>query len=386
MAHTPWFKGEIMEPLAVETGVLLRILDVSRRMAEQRAFTPLLAYVVDTAMQLAGAERGYLVLLQPDGSLDFRVTRDQRGNEIPHAEDQISTSVLKKVIDSGDALILRDAMADAYFQTAQSVISLSLRSIMCVPLISYGKSIGAIYVENRSVRGRFKESDLTPLLLFANQATVALENATQNDQLEARVAERTRELVAINAQLERSRAELQQRMRELEVLHAHVHELSIRDGLTGLYNRRYLDEQFQHLFAQAQRYEWTLTIAIVDIDGFKQINDTFLHSIGDTVLKILARLLQESTRRADIVARYGGEEFVILLPETSLEDAQRSCERIRTQVEHYAWHQLDRSLQVTVSIGVAPNRGHAQPEDQLREADAHLYVAKQSGKNRVIAN
>src|SRR5215211_6310016 len=96
----PGSRGEIMEPLAVETGVLLRILDVSRRMAEQRAFTPLLAYVVDTAMQLAGAERGYLVLLQPDGSLDFRVTRDKRGNEVPHAEDQISTSVLKKVIDS----------------------------------------------------------------------------------------------------------------------------------------------------------------------------------------------------------------------------------------------------------------------------------------------
>jgi len=226
MDHIPWFRGEIMEPMAVETGVLLRILDVSRRMAEQRAFTPLLAYVVDTAMQLAGAERGYLVLLRPDGSLDFRVTRDKRGNEIPHAEDQISTSVLKKVIDSGDALILRDAMSDANFNTARSVISLSLRSIMCVPLISYGKSIGAIYVENRSVRGRFKESDLTPLLLFANQATVALENAAQNDQLEARVAERTRELVTINTQLERNRAELQQRMHELEALHAHVHELS----------------------------------------------------------------------------------------------------------------------------------------------------------------
>ena len=374
-----------MELPAVEIGVLLRILDISRRMAEQRAFTPLLAYVVDTAMQLAGAERGYLVLLQPDGSLDFRVTRDSRGNEIPQAEDQISTSVLKKVIDSGDALILRDAMSDANFQTAQSVISLSLRSIMCVPLVSYGKSIGAIYVENRSVRGRFKQSDLTPLLLFANQATVALENAAQNDQLEARVAERTRELVSINAQLERSRAELQQRMHELEALHAHVHELSIRDGLTGLYNRRYLDEQFHQLFAQAQRYEWTLAIAIIDIDSFKHINDRFSHLIGDTVLKILAQLLQENIRRADIVARYGGEEFIVLLPETSLEDAQHSCERIRTQVEQYPWPEIAQNLHVTLSVGVAHNHGHARPEDQIREADARLYVAKQSGKNCVIA-
>src|SRR5215211_8165320 len=92
----PGSRGEIMELMAVETGVLLRILDVSRRMAEQRAFTPLLAYVVDTAMQLVGAERGYLVLLRPDGSLDFRVTRDAHGSAIPQAEDQISSSVLKK--------------------------------------------------------------------------------------------------------------------------------------------------------------------------------------------------------------------------------------------------------------------------------------------------
>jgi hypothetical protein len=97
-------------------------------------------------------------------------------------------------------------------------------------------------------------------------------------------------------------------------------------------------------------------------------------------------LLQESTRRADIVARYGGEEFIILLPETLLEDAQRSCERIRTQVEHYAWHKIDHNPHVTVSLGVAHNLGHARPEDQIREADARLYVAKQSGKNRVIAN
>lgn len=374
-----------MEPLPVETGVLLRILDVSRRMAEQRAFVPLLAYVVDTALQLAGAERGYLVLLQPDGSLDFRVTRDRTGNEIPHAEDQISTSVLKKVIDSSEALILRDAMSDANFNTARSVISLSLRSIMCVPLISYGKAIGAIYVENRSVRGRFKECDLTPLLLFANQATIALENAAQNDQLEARVAERTRELVEINAQLERSRADLQQRMHELETLHAHVHELSIRDSLTGLYNRRYLDEQFQSLFAQAARYGWTLSAAFIDIDGFKYINDTFSHQIGDSVLKTIAEILQETTRRADVVARYGGEEFVILLPETSIEDAWHSCERIRARVEDHEWHELQPGLRVTISLGVAPSYGHAHPEQQLREADARLYMAKRSGKNRVVA-
>ena len=171
----------------METSLLLRILDVSRRMAEMRAFAPLLNYVVQQAIELVGAERGYLVLPQPDGSLDFRVTLDQQGRVVPHAEDQISRSILKQVVDSGEPLIVRDAVADPQFSSAQSVMALNLRSVMCVPLISYGRAIGAIYVENRSVRNRFKEDDLPPLVLFGHQAAAAIENAALNDDLEARV-------------------------------------------------------------------------------------------------------------------------------------------------------------------------------------------------------
>jgi signal transduction histidine kinase len=188
----------------METSLLLRILDVSRRMAEMRAFAPLLNYVVQQAIELVGAERGYLVLPQPDGSLDFRVTLDQQGRVVPHAEDQISRSILKQVVDSGEPLIVRDAVADPQFSSAQSVMALNLRSVMCVPLISYGRAIGAIYVENRSVRNRFKEDDLPPLVLFGHQAAAAIENAALNDDLEARVVARTQELRAANQYLEQS--------------------------------------------------------------------------------------------------------------------------------------------------------------------------------------
>jgi len=188
----------------METSLLLQILDVSRRMAEMRAFTPLLNYVVQQAIQLVGAERGYLVLPQPDNSLDFRVTLDLQGRAVPHAEDQISRSILKKVLDSGEPLVVRDAVADPSFSSAQSVMALNLRSVMCVPLISYGRAIGAIYVENRSLRNRFKEDDLPPLVLFGHQAAAAIENAALNDDLADRVAARTRELQAANQHLEQS--------------------------------------------------------------------------------------------------------------------------------------------------------------------------------------
>jgi signal transduction histidine kinase len=187
-----------------------------------RSLAPLLVYVVDEALELVGAERGYVVLSRSDGSLDFRVTRDRNGREVPHAEDQVSRSILRQVIQSGEPLILRDATLDPPFNRASSVVALQLRSIMCVPLMSRGETVGAIYVENRAVRGRFHENDLPPLTLFANQAAVAIENAALNDELETRVALRTRELERAMAQLEDSRLEATEANRLRTVLLGYV--------------------------------------------------------------------------------------------------------------------------------------------------------------------
>jgi signal transduction histidine kinase len=182
--------------------LLERFLDLSRRMAETRTLNPLLEYAMNEAMSLVGAERGYIVLVNNEGALDFCVTRGQEADE--NAQDQISRSILSKVIQSAEPLIVRDASDDPTWNQSKSVAVLRLRSVMCVPLISRGETIGAIYVENRSVKGRFDEQDLAPLIFFANQAAVSIENAALNDDLEARVAARTRELEQAKAQLEHS--------------------------------------------------------------------------------------------------------------------------------------------------------------------------------------
>ncbi|MFQ5578117.1 MAG: ATP-binding protein, partial [Anaerolineae bacterium] len=191
----------------MNTSTLEHILNVSRRMAETRALTPLLNYAIDEAITLTGAERGYVVLTHDDGALDFRAQRSRGGQELHNGEDQISRSILRQTIKSGRPLVLKDAAANPAFKDAESVVMLGLRSIMCVPLISRGNPIGAIYVENRSVRGRFSEGDLLPLILFANQAAVAIENAILIEELETRVAERTCELEAAMTQVEKSWAE-----------------------------------------------------------------------------------------------------------------------------------------------------------------------------------
>jgi len=181
---------------------LKHILEISRRMAETRALTPLLNYVMDEAIALVGAERGYVVLIKPDGSPDYRIKRGQDGRELDVSEDQVSKSVFKQVVETGQPLVLRDAMSNPDFSGSESVALLKLRSIMCVPLISRGEIIAAIYVENRSITGRFSEEDLPLLTLFANQAAVAIENAALNDDLEARVAARTNELEQAMLQVE----------------------------------------------------------------------------------------------------------------------------------------------------------------------------------------
>jgi signal transduction histidine kinase len=183
---------------------LEHILIISRKMAETRMLSPLLNYVIEEAMQICGAERGYVVLLQDDGGLDFPVKKDRDGNVLANPQDQISTSVLKEVVTTGQPIILKNAVDDPRFGVAESVVVLGLRSIMCVPLISRGDVTGAIYVENRAIRNRFKQDDLALLTLFANQAAVAIDNAALNEELEARVVERTKELEAARNTLEKS--------------------------------------------------------------------------------------------------------------------------------------------------------------------------------------
>lgn len=145
-------------------------------MAESHALAPLLDYTIDEVLKLVGAERGFIVLKNEDNAIDFKIKRDSRGEKLSGSADGISHSILEQVVESGEPVVLSDAMQDPRFGNAQSVMALRLRSIMCVPLVTRNRIIGAIYVENRSVRGRFRESDLAPLRLFANQAAIAIEN------------------------------------------------------------------------------------------------------------------------------------------------------------------------------------------------------------------
>jgi diguanylate cyclase (GGDEF)-like protein len=189
-----------------------------------------------------------------------------------------------------------------------------------------------------------------------------------NQSLEEKVRERTRQLEVANRQLREEKITLQ--------------ITSITDGLTGVYNRTYALERFDHEVSAAKRYRKKLSVIMFDLDHFKRVNDFHGHQIGDSVLQRVAQIFRYTMRESDLIGRYGGEEFLIVLPETDCTEAALVAERIRKDVEAQEWS--EPQLRVTISGGVA-EYGGGNAEQLIRRADSLMYQAKQLGRNRIVS-
>jgi diguanylate cyclase (GGDEF)-like protein/PAS domain S-box-containing protein len=169
-------------------------------------------------------------------------------------------------------------------------------------------------------------------------------------------------------------------------LQATLRQQSVRDPLTGLYNRRHMEEALARELSRAERNNSTIGIILCDVDHFKRFNDTFGHEAGDLVLREIGGLMKQNSRKMDVACRYGGEELLLILPDCSLEHAIERAEDLRVEVKSLALHHQGRSLgQVTLSVGVAlyPEQGTTGNE-LIRAADALLYQAKREGRDRVL--
>lgn len=173
-------------------------------------------------------------------------------------------------------------------------------------------------------------------------------------------------------------------IRKINFMYTKTKELSITDALTGLYNRRHFENSADREFLRATRYKNDLTFAIIDIDFFKHINDTYGHLCGDKILKEVAFLINDSFRKTDIVFRYGGEEFVVILTETNAEAAKIPLERLRARVENNTFKFKTQNLKVTISIGFSSDIEEAEDATDLFSfADDALYKAKENGRNQI---
>lgn len=172
---------------------------------------------------------------------------------------------------------------------------------------------------------------------------------------------------------------------ELKYAEIKLRHMATHDILTGLYNRKIFEQKIIHELTRSARYDHSLSVFMLDIDHFKEVNDTYGHQVGDTVLQSFAGLAEHAIRKTDDIARYGGEEFIIILPETVLTEAEELAERLRRQVAELVITIEDgRTIGITVSIGVANFPQHARTWQELvNAADQAMYAAKQAGRNQV---
>ncbi len=197
-----------------------------------------------------------------------------------------------------------------------------------------------------------------------------------------------KKLEELNQTLRDTVVELEKSKQIIEDQNKALHELAIKDGLTGVYNHRHFKEILEREITMMHRYKRSFCLLLMDLDFFKRVNDTFGHLFGDFVLRGFVNIVQSVIRESDIMARFGGEEFEVLLSNTDLKGAVKVAEKIKKLSEAHIYKEGENSIRVTVSIGVTCCHPGTDVliEDLIAEADKALYMAKELGRNRVEPN
>lgn len=196
------------------------------------------------------------------------------------------------------------------------------------------------------------------------------------------------QIVLLSALINRLRRTLRERNDDVREAMGRISAMAVRDHLTGLYNRRWLMDMLDRERTRCQRGPYVFCVAVIDVDHFKQINDTHGHAVGDAVLQRLARSMADGVREIDSFGRFGGEEFLWIVPDTDLEQAMEAAERLRRQVAELVFHGEDGAeFSITLSMGIAQNDSNRRLPNHtlLRLADGALYDAKEGGRDRVVA-
>jgi len=215
--------------------------------------------------------------------------------------------------------------------------------------------------------GFYQPEHIDRLRAFADQAAIAITNAQLVEELR-----KTNDLLAEN-------------LEKIKLLQAELEEQAVRDPLTCLFNRRYFQETLEREIARAKRENMPVGIIVMDLDRFKQVNDSFGHRAGDNFLREIGNLLMRNIRREDAACRIGGEEFVIIMPGASIEVTGQRAELIRSLTEALRVADTEAGFNITMSVGISayPSLG-TSGEEILIQADRALYQAKKNGRNQVV--
>jgi diguanylate cyclase (GGDEF)-like protein len=306
----------------------------------------LLQYILNQAIDIASAEKGSLMLYDIESDLlNIRVLSGLKdvdyqdkvnNNEIICRSFKPGEGIAGRVFLNSQPMIVNNIREDNLFIESDTSF---VRSIACIPMVVYNDVIGVINVTNKKNGKEFTDQDVKMLKAVADQAAVAVNKAQ-------------------------------------------LWDMAVTDSLTGFYVRRYFMVKLQEEIHRAERYNQEISVIMVDLDCFKNINDTYGHDAGDRALETISHFLKKSIRDVDAIGRYGGEEFVILVPDADKDAAFGLAERLRVELAKVKLHNMPP---ITVSLGIAtyPTDG-TDVEDLIRKADAAMYAAKRAGRNKSV--
>jgi diguanylate cyclase (GGDEF)-like protein/PAS domain S-box-containing protein len=337
----------------------------------------LLQTIVDRAVILLDAPFGEL-MLEKDGELVVQTfTQNQgalKGDRVRRDTAKLSWTAF----DTKKPAVLDDYSTypdrrDVYAET-------TLHAVADFPVLVRDKCIGVLAMGRSQAGYVFNETQIKNGMLFAQLVALVLDNAQLFSAAEYEISERKQAEDALQKANEQLRAD----MEKIEQLKGELREQAIRDPLTGLFNRRYLNETMAREIARAERENGPVSVIISDIDHFKTINDTYGHSIGDKFLVEIASLMKNHARNSDIVCRFGGEELLLVLPGTLLDVAEKRAEELRQKCAELIIQHEGKDLKVTMSFGVATYPTHGKDAKEIIiNADKALYQSKNNGRNQV---
>jgi diguanylate cyclase (GGDEF)-like protein len=323
-------------------------------------------------------DSGSVFLIDPDSGKIKEIASHFKQETKPDRL-RYSRSLVKRVVKEGKAVMMLDTVMENKADLSDSMEKIGVKSVICVPLMGKMGTRGAIYLQSVNVAHGFRKNDLFFLTSLSTPIALAIENAL----LHARSKRAEERLQKASDHLEQ---EVMNRTSELKKAKDKLGKLSITDGLSGLYNYRYLIHSLDFELKRAIRYNRTLALLLMDIDYFKNLNDTYGHLCGDYVIKTVAKLLKSNVRATDVVARYGGDEMAVMLIETNTKSALEVAEKLKQEIGSHVFQWQTKQLGVNLSIGLAkaPAPGIQEVTHLVEAADRALYQAKKSGRNAVV--
>ncbi|MFZ0879349.1 MAG: sensor domain-containing diguanylate cyclase [Candidatus Acidiferrales bacterium] len=290
-----------------------------------------------------------LLMDQEKNELYFQIATGVGAEALRDVRIKLGQGIAGWVAESGEVVVVPDTSQDSrFFSQVDEKTKMETRSIVAVPVRFREQCLGVIELINCIGPEGFSQRDLALLEALADYAAIAIENAR----------------------------------------HVHrIHELTIKDDCTTLYNARHMNFMLDTEIYRSNRYAFEFSLIFIDLDHFKMVNDTHGHLMGSKLLGELGEMIKDSCRVIDLAFRYGGDEFVILLPQTSKENALRVAHRLHKRIREGSWlKEAGLNVHITASIGVASYPGDSKTKaDLLHLADEAMYLVKNTARDAVAA-